>query len=362
MAEQSLFESFFSVIWILFFVGFFMYGQKIQGYIMILKVRKHLKRLEIMKISSRDKLLKKLGEYTSQPQAIEEKVDRAINSFMISPISIDPKGIVPKLGYLSDTYDDSLKSLVKIIAPKADNTRLMNLTNLTEVTIGLNNMYRIVRHFYLLGKKPGGLLSLTQLQFVLPSIMDSAEAYHSSIDAFSKGLSIGDSFGPLVVSELQKGLPVSEIVKDTLVSDMDIEGRKVFLVKAKGPGGNVGKPGKAIEKIFEGQSNVKLVITIDAALKFEGEQTGQVAEGIGAAIGGLGVERYQIEESSTKASALLYAIVVKMSEKEAITQIKQEIIKNIIDVKNRVKRIIKDKTKTGDYVIVAGIGNTIGVA
>jgi len=362
MVEQSLFESLFSVIWVLFFISFFFYGQKIQSFIMILKVRKQLKKLDIMKISSKDKILKKIGEYNSQPQSIEGGVDRAINSFMISPISLDPKGIVPKLGYLADTYDDSLKSFVKVLAPKADNSNLMNLTNLTEVAIGLNNMYRIVRHFYLLGKKPGGLLALTQLQFVLPSIMDSAEAYHSAIDAFSKGTSIGDSFGPLVVSELQKGLPVSEIVKDTIVSDIDIEGRKVFLIRAKGPGGNVGKPGKAIEKIFEGHPSIKLVITIDAALKFEGELTGQVAEGIGAAIGGLGVERYQIEESSTKASALLYAIVVKMSEKEAITQIKQEILKNITDVKNRVIRVIKDKTNTGDYVIVAGIGNTIGVA
>ena len=37
-----------------------------------------------------------------------------------------------------------------------------------------------------------------------------------------------------------------------------------------------------------------MIITIDAALKLEGEDTGEVAEGIGAAIGGPGIERYKI--------------------------------------------------------------------
>ena len=39
---------------------------------------------------------------------------------------------------------------------------------------------------------------------------------------------------------------------------------------------------------------------IDAGLKLEGEMVGEVSEGIGAAIGGPGVDAYKIEEKLTK--------------------------------------------------------------
>jgi hypothetical protein len=347
--------------WIAFFMAFFLYGARIQSTLMVLQIRSKLRKLEQMETTAKDKLFTQLKKLNPQPDGIGEGVERALNSFMIYPISLDPKGIVPKLGKIADTYDRSLKSSVKALAPKANDVELMNLTNLTEVSIGLNNMYRVVRHYYLLGKKPGGLLALAQLQLVLPSIMDAAEAYHSSIEAFIQGKPIGDGFGPLVVSELKEGLQYGEIVEDTVVAETIIEERKVFVVKAKGPGGNVGKPGEAIQKIFDTNTNVKLLVTVDAALKLEGEETGQVAEGIGAAIGGLGVERYQMEEAASKTSAPLYAIVVKMSEKEAITHMPQTVIKAASDVRSRVIRVIKDRTKPGDTIIVAGIGNTIGV-
>ena len=41
-----------------------------------------------------------------------------------------------------------------------------------------------------------------------------------------------------------------------------------------------------------------MVIMIDAGLKLEGELVGEVSEGIGAAIGGPGVDAYKIEEKS----------------------------------------------------------------
>src|SRR5438445_12389106 len=95
----------------------------------------------------------------------------------------------------------------------------------------------------------------------------------------------------------------------------------VWVVRAKGPGGNVVKPVLVFERLIQESGPISLVVTVDAALKFEGERSGDVAEGIGAAIGGPGTERYHIEASASKNQIPLLAVGVKMSFKEAISSI-----------------------------------------
>jgi len=51
-----------------------------------------------------------------------------------------------------------------------------------------------------------------------------------------------------------------------------------------------------------------------------------------------------------------------MSSKEAISTITPQLEKSADEAKQRVESIILNRTKPGDKVIVAGIGNTIGVA
>jgi len=104
-----------------------------------------------------------------------------------------------------------------------------------------------------------------------------------------------------------------------------------------------------------------LIITIDAALKLEGEDTGEVAEGIGAAIGGPGIERYKIEEIATNNKIKFLAIVTKMSEKEAITEMKSEIKKTEEILLNKVKETIRQHSEDNKNIIIAGIGNTLGI-
>ena len=104
-----------------------------------------------------------------------------------------------------------------------------------------------------------------------------------------------------------------------------------------------------------------MVIMIDAALRYEGEKSGEVSEGIGAAIGGLGVERYKIEEIVRNYKIPVYAVIVKESIREAITPMTKEIIDSYSEVLKRIKSLIQLRTKKGDNIIIAGIGNTIGV-
>jgi len=269
---------------------------------------------------------------------------------------------VGKLEHVLDTYDTHLKTEVKTLANDASEAEVNTLTNQLEVSIGLDTMYRVVRHYYLLARKQGGLFALAQLQMALPIIMEEAEAYSAAIDAFAQGKPVGDGVGPLVASKLAQGTQGNEILPETTVFNVPFEGRELIVVRAKGPGGTVGKPGSAVEKLIKENAPIRLVLTVDAALKFEGEPSGVVAEGTGAAIGGPGTERYHIEEAASKNRIPLTAVVVKMSSKEAISTMTPLIEKGAEQAASRVKELILASTGPGDKVIVAGVGNTVGIA
>jgi hypothetical protein len=142
----------------------------------------------------------------------------------------------------------------------------------------------------------------------------------------------------------------------------EYKGRTLYVLKAEGPMGYVGEPGVAIQKLVE-EMKVPLnaIIMVDAALKLEGEKTGEVAEGVGAAIGGIGVDKFKIEEVSSTQKIPVYAILVKQSLLEAITIMRKEIAEASDKVQTLINRVIEEKTKEGDKVLLAGIGNTLGV-
>jgi hypothetical protein len=233
--------------------------------------------------------------------------------------------------------------------------------NLVEVSLGINLMHKFIRHFYISAKKTGNIMIIAQIQMILPQVMEQAEAYNAAIPSLKSKKPIGDGIGPLVASKLSGESESKEVVRDTILNEVKIENRNAFIIKAKGPGGNVGKPGEAIKRVVEENKQISLIITIDAALKLEGEDTGEVAEGIGAAIGGPGIERYKIEEIATNNKIKFLAIVTKMSEKEAITEMKSEIKKTEEILLNKVKETIRQHSEDNQNIIIAGIGNTLGI-
>src|SRR6266700_4115371 len=332
-----------------FFLLFF-YGQRLQMTMILVGVKRNLTKLERYRLSARSRVLTSVSRYNQNKAEVESRVDRVTGSFAITPVSLDPSGLVGKLEHVLDTYDDHLRREVQMLAPSATEAQVMTLSNQLEVSIGLDQMFRVVRHYYLLARKQGGLFALMQLQIALPTIMEEAEAYSSAIDAFAQGKIIA------------AGTTASEPVKDTLVNEVLLKDRTLLVVRAKGPGGNVGKPGTLVEKLIQESGPIKLVLTVDAALKLEGENSGDIAEGIGAAIGGPGTEKYHIEVSAVKQGIPLVAVVVKMSSKEAISTITPQLEKAADEAKIRVEGVVLARTKPGDRVIVAGIGNTIGVA
>jgi hypothetical protein len=158
------------------------------------------------------------------------------------------------------------------------------------------------------------------------------------------------------------GYETRKVPKDCVVAEVPLEGRTVLVMKAEGPGGNVGKPGDAIKAVIEeNHGKVAAVIMIDAGLKLEGEMVGEVAEGVGAAIGGPGVDQYKIEEALVDYHIPIYAVIVKEDIGDAVSPMRKEISDSVDKVIERVKSVILERTKEGDKVIIFGVGNTIGI-
>jgi hypothetical protein len=251
---------------------------------------------------------------------------------------------------------------VKLMAPACDEVQVYNLENTLEAAMALNFIYKVVRHYYLQGKKSLSLYTIMQLQMILPMVMKEAEAYSSALKAFAYGQPIGDGAGPLIAARLMHGHEIRKVPKDCVVAKVEFEKRTALVMKAEGPGGNVGKPGDAVKILVEeNKGKIAAVIMIDAGLKLEGEGLGEIAEGIGAAIGGPGVDQYKIEEAIMEDKIPLYAVIVKEDIGDAVSMMRREISEAAEKAIERVKDVVLERTKEGDQIIIVGVGNTIGI-
>lgn len=359
---SSSINNILNIVFVVSFLAFMVFGQQIQSRIALMQIDGAVRKLENMRNDAKSltvKILREIGKPKDDPTP---RLNTLLEQFLIEPVSMDPAGIVNKFDHLLDVREEKFKADVSKIAPEANPAQVNNLENLVEAAWALNYMYKVVRHLYLLGKKTFSIFVIFQLQAFLPLIMQEAEAYQGATKAFAEGQPIGDGSGPFVMSKLTRGCEQHKIEKDMVWAETTLEGRRLIAMKAEGPGGNVGKPGDAIRKVLEDNNGkASMIIMVDAALKLEGEKTGEVSEGIGAAIGGIGTERFKIEEEATKFGIPVYAIVIKQSVQEAVTAMKKDIAEAAETVIDRIKRLILERTKEGELVIVAGIGNTIGI-
>jgi len=331
-------------------------------YIMLREVEGSLYKLRYIKDEGRKiaiETIKEIGKPQTDPAS---RVDRFLEYFTIAPQSLDPAGVVWKLEHILDVRDTRLEDEVKLMAPAADHTQAHNLENTLEAAMALNYIYKIIRHFYLLGKKTLSLYIIMQIQMILPLVMREAEAYASALKAFAYGQPIGDGVGALVAAKLMHGHEIRKMPKDCVVATVPIEGRTAFVAKAEGPGGNVGKVGDSVKLLIdENEGKIATIIMIDAALKLEGEEVGEVAEGVGAAIGGPGVDQFKIEESILKYHIPINAVIIKQDIGDAVSPMRKEIFDAADKTIERIKQVILERTKEGDKVIIVGVGNSIGV-
>ncbi|MCL7393457.1 MAG: DUF1512 domain-containing protein [Thaumarchaeota archaeon] len=365
--QGDLLTSLLQLIWLLFLMLFILYpnfSQRLQLSYILKDLERKLYGLKRIREEVRSRTIETLRRYSEGNMDLERELDQILLSFAITPESMDPYGIVYKLEHIVNTWEDTFEESVKRLCPRADRERMKTLTNLVEVARGIDYLYRVVRHYYLLGKKTSNIYIVLQIQMLMPQLMEIAEAYRQACYAFMQGQPVGDGVGVLAAAKLVEGLEkrTYEVAKDTIVHELVMDGRRLFVLRAAGPGGAVGKPADGIIKIIENEGErVKAIVMIDAALKLEGEDTGKVVEGIGAAIGGIGVDKFKIEEIAKKYNIPLYAFVIYESIGEAITPMRESIAKAAEEVVERVKNIIRSKVEEGASVIIAGIGNTVGI-
>lgn len=348
------------LIWIIPIIIFIFYGQRIQLQVTSGEIKKAIKKLELYKNESRSELLEYVQKSMNPKENPTKKIDRFLDYFTIMPVDMDPNGIVQKVRHIVRSREDFTREQVKLISPNTDELELTKIQTLLEIATSLQMIYKIINHLFLTAKKQNNYPLILPLQMILPFIMEEAEAIHKAIPAFKLGQPVGDGIGPMVVGKMMLNTPKEVVAFQTVMSTTDYDGRKLFLLKAEGPGSTVGRPGDAVEKIIL-ENKPQIIIMIDAALKMEGEDSATIAHGFGAAIGGIGTERYQIEAAATKYEIPIFAIVIKQSVKEAITLMTKEIADKADEVRSQIYEMINENTKPGQSILLIGVGNTVGV-
>jgi len=359
MGDDS--NPFMMLIWMLPIILFVFYGQRIQLIITSRDIKKSMSKLEQFRNDSRDELINYIKQKLSPNGDPTQKLDRFFDYFTIMPVDIDPNGIIPKIHNLVRSREDTTRKQVKSMFTEISTLEVTKVQNLLEIVTTLQLLHRIVRHFFLTAKKQNNYPLILPLQMMLPFIMEQAEALKDAVPAFKQGQPIGDGIGPLVVGGMMLDTKKQKAEFETVYSESEFNDRKLILLKAEGPYATVGRPGEATESLVE-KLKPNIIIMIDAALKLEGEDTGDIAQGFGAAIGGIGTDRFKIEAIATKHDIPIFAIVVRQSVKDAITLMKKEISDQTENVRNQVYEMITDNSNPNQTVLVIGVGNTLGVA
>ena len=349
------------LVWILPIILFVFYGQRIQLIITSRDIKKNMTKLEQLRNESRDDLIDYVKQKLTPNDDPTKKLDRFFDYFTIMPVDVDPNGIIPKIHHLVRSREDATRKQIKSMFSEIDTLEITKVQNLLEIVTTLQLLHKVVRHLFLTAKKQNNYPLIVPLQMLLPFIMEQAEALKDAVPAFKKGQPIGDGIGPLVVGGMMFDTKKQKAEFETVYSESEFDGRKLILLKAEGPYATVGRPGEATESLVE-KLKPNIIIMIDAALKLEGEDTGEVAQGFGAAIGGIGTDRFKIEEVATKYNIPVFAIVVRQSVKDAITLMKKEISDQTEKVRNQVYEMITDNSNPNETALVIGVGNTLGVA
>jgi hypothetical protein len=363
LQQDSEIGTIIQTIFSLMFIVYLFYAQRIQGMTMLRQIETSLRKIKGYRDKARETAIDAIKHYGKPEKDPTSQVERFMDHFMIEPVAMDPAGIVGKLGNILNVREFTFKQEVERMAPEATAAQRNNLENLLEASLALNVFYKVIRHYYLMGKKTMNIYVIMQIHMILPMLIQQIEAYSAALQAFRDGIPIGDSVGPIVAAKLLNGAPTELVATEMMVGEVDYEGRRLIITKAEGPGGSVGKPGDAVEFLINREEGkVKMLITVDAAGKLEGEEVGEIAEGVGAAIGGPGVEKYKIEKAAIDHNVPMFAVAIKQGMEHVVAPLVEELMDATDKAASSVKGLILDYSEEGDTVIIAGIGNTVGVA
>lgn len=353
-SENNAFVIIQTIISLLFFAMIFFFPR-----IMIWQTDRKLKgalvELDTYRNDAEMMFLKKLDAEMSK--SFQRKFD-SMKDFKVSqPTGLDPAGMVQRLENVLDASENKFNRFIEKNAATENEEELANLNMAFKGVMGTHQIYKVIRHFRQLISKTKTFQLIGIIQMMLPIYQEIAEAQRDATRAFVDEAPIGDAIGPLVAAKLISGEP-EEVAEDIVHSEEEIDGKEVHVLKSRGPGARLGKYGDAVDSLAE-ENDLEAVITVDAAAKFEGEETGTVSEGVGVMMGGPGVEKSKIEEAATEHGIPLEGIVVKQSPAEASKPMKKEIYEAWNPAVEKTEEIVKE---FDGPVAVIGVGNSCGVS
>lgn len=346
-----------TIIWFVFIAIFFFLGPRIMFSQLIANIEREVAEMEELARSAERKVIISLRKNPSK--TLRKRFSSFLDFFSVYPVDLDPNGIIRKLDHLIKNSERKIRGFIKSVSPNINEIKMNDFRAAISGAITARQIAKIVRHYLETIKKYKMLQLALLLQMQIPLIKNLLKASVKATEAFLNEFPIGDSIGPLIAARFMEKNHRIYKKEEFIVAEGSIEGKKIFVAKALGPGATVGFPGKFLKKFIKAHK-INRIITIDAALKLEGEKTGSVAEGVGVAMGGIGVERYEIEEIAVKNNIALDAIAVKQSQEESLQPMKMEILKSSEEVVERIKEIIKD-CKRNENVLIIGVGNTCGI-
>jgi len=345
------------IIWFILFIVMIVFGPRLMTAQSILKLEKEATDLEAMAEKSKNYIIKSITKKSSPK--LRENVSNFMEFFAITPVEIDPFGAIKKIDHILRNSDQRFNYFVNQIAPDFSIDRKRDIKNALEGAIMTYQIAKIVRHYLELIKKYKMFQLAMIIQMQLPLITRIAKASMNATHAFVDGLPIGDGIGPLTAANLMKGEVKLFKEDEFVVVQTNFAGRNVFVSKAEGPGASTGFPGKFLIK-FTNKQKINKIITIDAASKLEGEKTGSIAEGVGVAMGGSGVDRYEIEEIAVKRNIPLDAIAIKVSEEEALEPMKKDVLDAVPKAIESARKAVLRAGKN-EKILIMGVGNSCGI-
>lgn len=346
-----------TIMWLVLFVLFMAFGPKMMAAQYIMKLEKEVSELEAMASKSRKHVLNFISKNPSPK--IKSSVEGFMEFFAVPPVSTDPYGVVKKLDHIIKQSDKRFDYFVNQLVPEFSKEQKRDLKCALGGAITTHEIAKIVRHMVEIIKKYKMFQMAMIVQMQIPLIKRMAESAEVATKAFADEMPIGDSIGPLVVANMMSGKNKVWEDEEFAFCETKINGKTIIFSKADGPGATVAKPGKFVKKMIN-KKKINRVITIDAGLRLEGEKSGIVIEGVGIAMNPAGTDRFEIEEVTVNKNIPLDAIVVKVSDKEALTPMTKEVVDSVSNAIRVTKETI-NREKGKETILVMGVGNTCGV-
>ncbi len=344
-----------TILSILVLVLFFALFPRLISFQIIYQLKSALDEIKDSAIKAENLFLNSVSEKPSQE--MRESLKPMKNMVVSPPANMDPAGMFRKMEHVLDSSEDKMKDFVNSLNPEMDKEELANNTMAFKGVYGTHQIYVILRHFKRIIEETRNYQLGGMMKMVLPVYKELSDAQKGATDAFVNQIPIGDTIGPMIAASLiENEDDVDEVAEDVVVSKEDFEGNEFYVMKSKGPGARLGKYGDAVKAVLEEQ-DIDKIFTVDAGMRFEGEETGEVVDGTGVLMGGPGVEKSKIEEAAMEHDIPLEGYIIKQSGPQA----SKPMHKKIWDSKEEAVNILKDEIRNSEgKLLIIGVGNTCG--